>query len=247
MARKKPHEEHENAERWLVSYADFITLLFAFFTVLFAMGQTEKGKMESATQSIRSSFLSGGGLFSERGDSFLPNVRPSQVPGGTTPEAALDRIAAKLKPSSGSSNGGETEAAKRGSEWDVERTTGGLLIQLDDEINFEGGRTALPAATKQALEALGTKIRDLSVPIEIRGYAGRDAFSSDTGAWKLAIDRAAAVAKFMAETVPFFPERVKITGTTVPKSSSGARHRRVELFLEVSDDDVSRLAQSIGG
>ncbi len=36
MARKKPHEEHENHERWLVSYADFISLLFEFFVVLYA-------------------------------------------------------------------------------------------------------------------------------------------------------------------------------------------------------------------
>ena len=44
MARKKRHEAHENHERWLVSYADFITLLFAFFVVMFATSQTDKGK-----------------------------------------------------------------------------------------------------------------------------------------------------------------------------------------------------------
>ena len=45
MARKK-HEEHENHERWLVSYADFITLLFAFFVVMFATSQTDKAKAQ---------------------------------------------------------------------------------------------------------------------------------------------------------------------------------------------------------
>lgn len=44
MARKKVHEEHENHERWLISYADFITLLFAFFVVMFASSQADKGK-----------------------------------------------------------------------------------------------------------------------------------------------------------------------------------------------------------
>ena len=37
MARRKQHEEHENHERWLVSYADFITLLFAFFVVMYSV------------------------------------------------------------------------------------------------------------------------------------------------------------------------------------------------------------------
>ena len=39
---KKKHPEHVNHERWLVSYADFITLLFAFFVVLFASGQSRQ-------------------------------------------------------------------------------------------------------------------------------------------------------------------------------------------------------------
>ena len=43
MPRKK-HAEHANHERWLVSYADFITLLFAFFVVMFATSQTDKAK-----------------------------------------------------------------------------------------------------------------------------------------------------------------------------------------------------------
>ena len=41
MARKKKHPEHVNHERWLVSYADFITLLFAFFVVMFAVSQVD--------------------------------------------------------------------------------------------------------------------------------------------------------------------------------------------------------------
>ena len=41
MAKKHKHEEHENHERWLVSYADFITLLFAFFVVLYASADSD--------------------------------------------------------------------------------------------------------------------------------------------------------------------------------------------------------------
>ena len=52
MARKKKHPEHENHERWLVSYADFITLLFAFFVVMFATSQADKGKAQQLSDSI---------------------------------------------------------------------------------------------------------------------------------------------------------------------------------------------------
>ena len=44
MSRKKRHKAHVNHERWLVSYADFITLLFAFFVVLYASSQADKKK-----------------------------------------------------------------------------------------------------------------------------------------------------------------------------------------------------------
>ena len=44
MARKPKHEEHENHERWLVSYADFITLLFAFFVVMYSISSVNEGK-----------------------------------------------------------------------------------------------------------------------------------------------------------------------------------------------------------
>ena len=53
MARKKRHPEHENHERWLISYADFITLLFAFFVVMFATSQTDKGKTQQMEDSMR--------------------------------------------------------------------------------------------------------------------------------------------------------------------------------------------------
>src|ERR1043166_369211 len=50
MARKKKDPEHANHERWLVSYSDFITLLFAFFVVMFATSQTDKGKAQQVSE-----------------------------------------------------------------------------------------------------------------------------------------------------------------------------------------------------
>src|SRR4030042_1620008 len=50
---KKKHEEHENHERWLVSYADFITLLFAFFVVMYSVSRVDNKKVQKAAASIK--------------------------------------------------------------------------------------------------------------------------------------------------------------------------------------------------
>lgn len=56
MARKKRQEEHENHERWLVSYADFITLLFAFFTSMYAISSVNEGKFRVLSESLAIAF-----------------------------------------------------------------------------------------------------------------------------------------------------------------------------------------------
>lgn len=58
MARKKKHEEHENHERWLVSYADFITLLFAFFVVMYSVSAINEGKYRVLSDSMVAAFRS---------------------------------------------------------------------------------------------------------------------------------------------------------------------------------------------
>ena len=75
MARKKEPEKHANHERWLVSYADFITLLFAVFVVLYAMGQSDKKKVEEVMQAIQQSF----GMATAGATAPKVNVIPSQA------------------------------------------------------------------------------------------------------------------------------------------------------------------------
>jgi len=58
MARKPKHEEHENHERWLVSYADFITLLFAFFVVMYSISSVNEGKYRVLSDAVVAAFKS---------------------------------------------------------------------------------------------------------------------------------------------------------------------------------------------
>src|SRR5260370_8478588 len=57
---KKKHAEHANHERWLVSYADFITLLFAFCVVMFATSQTDKAKAKQVSDAVKAALENGG-------------------------------------------------------------------------------------------------------------------------------------------------------------------------------------------
>src|SRR5579871_5793709 len=57
--KRKAHAEHENHERWLVSYADFITLLFAFFVVMFASSQTDKAKARQISEAVEKALSDG--------------------------------------------------------------------------------------------------------------------------------------------------------------------------------------------
>ncbi|GAB4139936.1 MAG: flagellar motor protein MotB [Planctomycetota bacterium] len=84
MAKHQKHEEHVNHERWLVSYADMVTLLFALFVVLYAMGVTELSKLKDLKQSIRWAFHIAGtgktqdtGIFDQkRGGGDVPVPAP---------------------------------------------------------------------------------------------------------------------------------------------------------------------------
>ncbi len=85
MSKKKKHEEHANHERWLVSYADFITLLFAFFVVLFSSSQVDRSKTNKMALAIEAAFSrfsifsKGGGNLSLISTDGTPNTTMSTV------------------------------------------------------------------------------------------------------------------------------------------------------------------------
>src|SRR5271154_5673791 len=78
MSRKKKHPEHVNHERWLVSYADFITLLFAFFVVLYSSSQVDKRKVGQLSLAIQVAFQKMG--FFESSNSKIPLSTTEPMP-----------------------------------------------------------------------------------------------------------------------------------------------------------------------
>ena len=111
MARKKKHEGHANHERWLVSYADFITLLFAFFVVMFASSQSDKAKAKAISESVTDALDKGGvravvhevlgGTVDEKGSGNAMmkgpgGSQPKNVPNAPLPPYSLELLP-KLK------------------------------------------------------------------------------------------------------------------------------------------------------
>src|SRR5689334_9100826 len=97
--KKQKHEKEPNHERWLVSYADFITLLFAVFVTLYAMSQTDKKKIEQVMESMRDSFG-----YSQTS----PATKPSVIEAGTISVIpSLHKLS--QTPKKGKSRGGEKD------------------------------------------------------------------------------------------------------------------------------------------
>ena len=86
MSRKK-HPEHVNHERWLVSYADFITLLFAFFVVLFASSQTDKKKQIKLAEAMQSAFTPLGTFDAHSKTPPLTNINAAAITQATAEPA----------------------------------------------------------------------------------------------------------------------------------------------------------------
>ncbi|SEM72467.1 chemotaxis protein MotB [Pseudomonas sp. ok272] len=82
MARRRQHDEHVNHERWLVSYADFITLLFAFFVVMYSISSINEGKYKEVSEALI-------GVFTNSDRALMPIPIGDERPKTVTPAQPL--------------------------------------------------------------------------------------------------------------------------------------------------------------
>jgi chemotaxis protein MotB len=240
MARKKKHPEHVNHERWLISYADFITLLFAFFVVMFAVSKTDSSKVGRFTESFSKAI--GIDTFPESGAGLLPS--------GTTPLAKGDPEAPMvLAP--------ELEALK--AELDSLRAAGelpsGLLvlqrrnelvIRLSDGLFFAAGDDALSESSVKALRKLARELEARKVDIRVEGHTDdrpihTPRFRSN---WELSTARATSVVSVLADE-KVSPARLSAAGygefhPVGPNATDEGRrqNRRVDIIVSVGAPPV---------
>jgi chemotaxis protein MotB len=153
MHKKRKIEEEENQDRWVVSYADFITLLFAFFTTMYAISHVDLGKMERFSGSMKSAFKASNAGDADKG-MVINGIRPINYA-----DIGLEKDAlAELK------KFGIIEAIA------VVRDQRGVLISFGDSLFFESGSADLRRESWPFLSSVATLIKKYHRDIIVEGH-----------------------------------------------------------------------------
>lgn len=261
MPKKRPHEEHENLERWLVSYADFITLLFAFFTVMYALSTTDKEKYKSAAESIQKAFTSSGSIFPLKGSPFTPFDKPadsgSQSPPSPSDSGQHSKEENALRQRMAEQIQGIFEKAtgvnSPENEVEILKTSTGFKIRLGEAMLFSPQSAKLKRREAPFLFELGKRLAALELPIQVEGHSDGAEFSgsqslTDQAAWELSNKRAYNIVKFLLDGVKFPRDKISmgVFGNTQPLAEEDtpeahAKNRRVEISVSTPDREIPHL------
>ena len=229
---KKKQEEHENMERWLVSYADFITLLFAFFVVMYSVSSVNEGKFRVLSDSLSSSFSKTKAV----GDLSIMNL----------PVAKKQPILVQEKPKSKDNarsylkvaNAIATAKVPKGVK--VTSTERGLSIRIADETLFGSGSSTINPQIEEFLDLITGLIRDLPNAIAVEGHTDNQPIRTAEfpSNWDLSTGRANALIRYFTEQQNLQSDRFSSAGFagTRPIGSNAtlegqASNRRVELIV----------------
>jgi chemotaxis protein MotB len=235
--RRKKHPEHVNHERWLISYADFITLLFAFFVVMFAVSQVDTKQVGRFTESFSKAV--GIDVFPQSGKGILP-AAPGVIPGAGGEEgssAELEALKVALR------------NAQRGTpSLQLVSVQGELVLRLPVSFAFESGDCALRAPAKPVLLQIAEELRSRPVEVRVEGHTDdrpiqTPRFQSN---WELSTCRATAVVMELARG-KMAPERLTAAGygefhpvASNETPAGRAQNRRVDIVVKLRPQDVRR-------
>jgi chemotaxis protein MotB len=239
MARKKKHAEHVNHERWLVSYADFITLLFAFFVVMFAVSQVDSKKVGRFTESFSKAV--GIDLFPESGQGLMA--------GGETETHAVVPDARSHMPASLLNLQIQLEAKAKANELPkglqiIQRRTE-IVVRLSENLLFDAGDDTLKPAAEKAIEVVARELAPRAVDVRVEGHTDDRPirtvrFRSN---WDLSTGRATAVVNVLSKN-GLAPERLSAAGygefhPVAPNATDDGRrqNRRVDIVVSVTQTE----------
>ena len=214
-------------ERWLVSYADFITLLFAFFTVLYASSTVDTNKLAAIGDSMQAVFVG------PPMDSVL-NVEPRSRVMPSMPDLPQDLSRVK-------------ELLARDLAFEIaegrvslERDQRGLVISIRETGSFATGRADLPPEARALFAKLGARLHDVPNAVRVEGHT--DDVPIHTARyesnWQLSTARATEVVAFLIQASGLDPGRLSAAGYAEfhPRAANDspanrATNRRVDLVI----------------
>ena len=245
MAKKQKHEEPENLERWLVSYGDFITLLFATFVVLYALAQVDATDFAKLEESLKAAF-SQGQLFDGQ-EAIMDgseSIFDQQQANSFIPSLMVEYISPKYEEDSFKEIDEEIKDLTEAGELDgisSKITDKGLLLTFDDKYLFAPASTYLNSDARKLLDKVGVLICKKFVlhNMIVEGHTDSSPIHSSTypSNWELSGARASAVVRYLISRFKFSPSLFSAVGyaDTRPLETSispkDPANRRVEILI----------------
>ncbi len=243
MARRKREEEHENHERWLVSYADFITLLFAFFVVMYALSSINEGKYRVLSDSLTNAFRNVPINVSSQAITPQMPMPPAKTAPAAKPNAPQEK-AKQLQRDRMKSMAQDIMAALaplvQQGKVRVLETSRGVTIEIADSALFSVGQAVLGPESSQALRTVAAVIATADFPVTIEGHTDNVPIKTAQfpSNWELSAVRATTVLRLFAESgVPADRLTAIGYGDTRPVEANDsiegrARNRRVSIQID---------------
>lgn len=257
MALKKEPEKHVNHERWLVSYADFITLLFAVFVTLYAMSQSDKKKAEEVMQSIQQSF----GMIQSGAPSPKMNVLPSSqvnitpsirpeisVAPGTRSARGQFKTRADEKDFRQIKSSIDAYLVKQGAQSKVSLTITrrGLIVSLKEAGFFDSGQAQIKSSAYELINTISEVMTQYNNPLRLEGHTDNIPISTSQfpSNWELSTARAVNGLKYLVKNFDVDPDKISATGYAEfrPMADNAtaegrAKNRRVDLVMLSGDGE----------
>jgi chemotaxis protein MotB len=247
MARRKYDEQHENHERWLVSYADLVTLLFAFFVVMYAISSVNEGKYKVFSASLGSAFGGPGAQVNGADPQSLLDV-PSPLLRRQNETLLRERAQMKLL----AQDLLRTLAPLvREGKVRVTQTSRGVSVDINASVLFDPGEAVLTDESRTALASIAEVLKNDAHAIQVEGHTDNTPISTAMfpSNWELSAVRASAVVRLFAEVgVP--AARLTALGVaanepvaTNQSPEGRARNRRVTVTILSGLPDVATELQ----
>lgn len=222
MRRKKKPEEPDNADRWVVSYADFITLLFAFFTVMYAISHVDASKLNRFAGSVQTALKTSATDTTSK--SLIEGIKPISYE-----DLKLEKEVKSTFEKSGIMN-----------DVSVMRNDRGVFITFGDGVLFEPGSAELKPEALPMLTVVAAVLRETQNPISIEGHTDNLPIKNARypSNWELSTARATSVLITLLRDYQFNPERFSASGygeyrpmATNATPEGRAKNRRVDIIF----------------